>query len=138
MALVITDPMAQVHIDEICDQIREWLAQEVARDARRFAPEDTGYLMTHIRVQDGGRRVVALGAGLPPNADAPAYVEFGTRPHSIDSHGDYPLRSKTGQAFGRHVNHPGTAPQPFMRPAAYRKRRIPPWVVQARANLAPR
>jgi hypothetical protein len=46
-------------------------------------------------------------------------IENGTPPHSIDSLGDWPLRNPdTGQVFGPHVDHPGTRPQPFIRPAA--------------------
>lgn len=45
-------------------------------------------------------------------------LEFGTRGHVIESHGDYPLRNRqTGQVFGKRVQHPGTAPQPHLRPA---------------------
>jgi hypothetical protein len=49
------------------------------------------------------------------------YVEYGTAPHTITSHGDYPLvaRDRSGNAtavFGREVHHPGTDPQPFLRP----------------------
>jgi hypothetical protein len=46
-------------------------------------------------------------------------LEQGTRPHSIDSLGPWPLRNPdTGQVFGPHVDHPGTSPQPFIKPAA--------------------
>jgi hypothetical protein len=44
-------------------------------------------------------------------------IEKGTPPHVIESHGDWPLRNN-GDVFGRIVNHPGTAPQPFIEPAA--------------------
>ena len=45
-------------------------------------------------------------------------VELGSRPHIIESRGDYPLRNrKTGQVFGKRVRHPGTQAQPFLRPA---------------------
>lgn len=45
-------------------------------------------------------------------------VEVGTVAHKITSHGPYPLRNrKTGQVFGHSVNHPGTDPQPYLRPA---------------------
>ncbi len=47
------------------------------------------------------------------------YTEVGTRPHVIESKGDYPLRSKSGQVFGKKVNHPGTEAQPHLRPALY-------------------
>jgi len=122
-------PTAQAHIDAIRADLRAWLADVVARDARRFAPRDTGFLKHHgIVVTPDNRRVVAVGAGRPPNPDAPAYVEYGTRPHDIPN----------AFGLGFTVRHPGTRAQPFLRPAAYRKRRIPPWVVHARASMADR
>lgn len=51
-------------------------------------------------------------------------VEYGTRPHVIESHGPWPLRNRiTGEVFGRRVNHPGTDAQPFLRPALERAAR---------------
>ena len=121
-------PGAEAHIAAIRQDLRRWLAEQVAADARRYAPEDTGYLKDHIVVSPDAGRVTALGAGTPPNKEAPAHVEYGTRPHLIPN------------AFGRGITvlHPGTDAQPFMRPAAYKRRRIPPWVVKARASLADR
>jgi hypothetical protein len=52
-------------------------------------------------------------------------VEYGSRPHIIRSHGNYPLRNReTGDVFGRIVHHPGTPAQPFLRPALYQRRRL--------------
>lgn len=121
-------PNAQIHIDEIRDDVRHWVAGEIARDARRFAARDTGYMADHIVISDDATRIDVLGAGLPPNAEAPAYVEFGTRGHWIPN----------AFGYGITVWHPGTAPQPFLRPAAYRKRSVPPWVVQQRSSQADR
>ena len=46
-------------------------------------------------------------------------LEHGTRPHRIESHGRWPLYSAPyGRSFGRVVNHPGTAPHPFIDPTA--------------------
>lgn len=46
-------------------------------------------------------------------------LERGTPAHPIDSRGPWPMRNPdTGQVFGPHVDHPGTRPQPFIRPAA--------------------
>jgi hypothetical protein len=44
-------------------------------------------------------------------------IEQGTPPHVIRSKGPWPLRNN-GDVFGPVVNHPGTAPQPFVAPAA--------------------
>lgn len=131
--IYVEDPMAQVHIDEIRVDILDWLGDAIARDARRYAPRDTGYMATHINVHKDPAtpfraKVVAEGAGIPPNRDAPAYVEFGTRPHDIPN----------AWGMGFTVHHPGTRPQPFLRPAAYTKRRVPPSIVHSRASLAPR
>lgn len=108
-----------VRMQRIDAELRAWLAAAIAKDARRYAPRDTGYLKAHIFPTHGNHRVTALGAGTPPDEDVPAYVEFGTRPHLIPN------------AFGLGITvwHPGTEAQPFLRPAAYTKRRIPPWVI---------
>lgn len=132
-SVYIEAPTAQIHIDEIRVDILDWLADAIAADARRYAPIDTGYLHEHIDPRPDPtspfhKLVVAAGAGMPPNAEAPAYVEFGTRPHDIPN--------AFGLGFTAH--HPGTEAQPYLRPAAYTKRRVPPHVVQARASWAPR
>jgi hypothetical protein len=63
---------------------------------------------------------VVSPAKTPDGIPISLLLEFGTRPHVIESHGDYPLRdAKTGQVFGRRVKHPGTAPQPHLRPALF-------------------
>lgn len=126
--IYVETPTAQIHIDEIAADLRKWLAEAVASDARRYAPVDTGYLHTHIDPNADHTRVIASGAGMPPNADAPAYVEYGTRPHDIPN----------AFGWGITVHHPGTRPQPYLRPAAYTKRAIPPWVVHSISNRAPR
>ena len=128
VVIYVEHPLAQVHIDGIRADLQEWLAAEIASDARRYAPVDTGYLHTHIQPTHGNSRVTALGAGIPPNKDAPAYVEYGTRPHDIPN------------AFGWGItaHHPGTHPQPYLRPAAYTRRVIPPWAVKSISNRAPR
>ena len=82
---------------------------------RRFAGDaplrPSGYLRSSIhrfRVQGGD---ILIG----PTADYAEYVNDGTLPHEITSHGSWPLRNRaTGQVFGRHVNHPGTRPTRFV------------------------
>jgi hypothetical protein len=50
-----------------------------------------------------------------PTADYGRYVNDGTEPHVIESHGPWPLRNReTGQVFGRVVHHPGTKPVLFV------------------------
>jgi hypothetical protein len=130
---VVRNPAAAVYVFRLEQRIKQSVAEAIARDARRLAPVATGALRDHIEVQGGraGRvKVVATGGGDPLNPMVPVYVEFGTGPHWIISGGyakgmrnPYPLRNReTGQVFGPVVWHPGTPAQPFLRPAAYRKR----------------
>lgn len=126
--IYVPHPLAQVHIDGIRTDLRRWLAEEIAADARRYAPVDTGYLHTHIHPTHDSHRVTATGAGMPPNADAPAYVEYGTRPHDIPN--------AFGWGFTAH--HPGTRAQPYLRPAAYTRRVVPPSAVHSISSRGPR
>lgn len=57
------------------------------------------------------------------NVDYAAHVEFGTSPHKIEVKTASVL-SDGSNFFGRVVNHPGTSPIPFMRPALKQARRI--------------
>lgn len=83
-----------------------------------------GYLRDHIvdhPVTEDERGLyvdVESAARTPDGVAYGLFPEVGTRPHVIESHGDYPLRNrKTGQVFGRRVHHPGTPEQPYLRPA---------------------
>lgn len=85
----------------------------------------SGTLRSSIRAirQADGSYLIGPTATVGPPWQPPQYlgplVERGTGPHPIDSHGPWPLRNRrTGQVFGRHVNHPGTRPQPFIDPTA--------------------
>lgn len=53
-----------------------------------------------------------------PTADYAEYVEFDTRPHIIESHGPWPLRTEWGRVLGRIVHHPGTHGQHFIQRTA--------------------
>lgn len=101
-------------LDRRVKAVRGNVAEDIAEDARRLCPVDTGHLRSSIATQDDRVWVTA---------DHWAHVEYGTRPHLIESRGKWPLRSKeTGAVFGRTVHHPGTEAQPFMRPALMRLR----------------
>lgn len=100
-------------------------AQRVTQYAKRLcsvSPSGSGdHSSGHLRSSidwDLGRDEEGLHADIGTTVDYALYVEFGTKPHIIESHGPYPLRNrKTGQVFGRRVRHPGTTAQPFLRPA---------------------
>lgn len=115
------------------------LGPEIATDAIRYAPlgESWGYDPAHPRVppHEGGELKASIGSHLDPDhaviieAEAPyaAYVELGTSPHPIDSLGPWslwspPTASRGERYYGPHVNHPGMAPQPYLRVALYQVR----------------
>lgn len=100
-------------------------AQIVTQGAKRRCPvspsgsehHPSGWLRSSIG-WDLGRDTEGLHADVGTDVDHALDVEFSTKPHIIESHGDYPLRNrKTGQVFGKRVMHPGTKAQPFLRPA---------------------
>lgn len=75
------------------------------RHAGDFPLRPSGYLrhsVTRFQESDGSWII-------GPTADYAEYVNDGTVPHLIESHGPWPLRNRaTGQVFGRTVHHPGT------------------------------
>lgn len=99
-------------------------AEIVTQGAKRRAPVSpagsNGRGSGHLRSSIGwemGQDSDGIYFDVQATADYALFVEVGTAPHVITSHGDYPLRSRSGQVFGRRVNHPGTEAQPFLRPA---------------------
>jgi hypothetical protein len=100
------------------------LGARMADGARADCPVDKSpdrlpgkHLINTIYFEVRNDGTIILGASAP----YALYVECGTAPHPIDSHGPWPLRSRSGQVFGQHVNHPGTRAQPFLRPQLFRR-----------------
>ena len=103
----------------------------VTQGAKRRAPvspagsggRPSGYLRSNIHWKLGTDTIglyvdVISPAETDDGAPYGLFVEVGTVEHDIISHGDYPLRNRrTGQVFGKIVHHPGTAAQPYLRPA---------------------
>ena len=83
---------------------------------------EPGYARDHIHVErgrdtEGPYRDIGSDATSVDGYPYPLGLETGVRPHTITSHGDYPLRSKDGRVFGKTVNHPGNPPMPWCRAA---------------------
>lgn len=78
-------------------------------------PVDSGKLRDSLRVQVEGDKVY-IGSDLP----YATYVEFGTAPHEIkpkDPDGVLRFVANGQVVYAKVVQHPGTKPQPFVRPA---------------------
>lgn len=114
-----------------------YLGPRIRDDAKRYAPVSAPYFVIDFRRHPRTRPVnvpgelrgsigrYMSGHTLYVVAAAPyaAYVELGTSPHPIDAHGPWSLwNPRTGVYFGPHVDHPGTHPEPYLRPALYQPR----------------
>lgn len=99
-------------------------AERVTQEAKRLCPVSprgsgenrSGYLRSSIGWSIAAD-VLGLFADVGTEVEYALPVEYGTKPHVIESHGDYPLRAADGTVFGKRVNHPGTQAQPFLRPS---------------------
>jgi hypothetical protein len=75
----------------------------------------SGYLRNSVHARRVAPGEILIGSAV----SYAAYVNEGTRPHVIRSHGPWPLRNRaTGQVFGPVVNHPGTPAFHFIENAA--------------------
>ena len=97
------------------------LGPDIAADARRYCPVDTGALKDSIEhhLENGDLIVSATGSDERSYA---YFVEMGARPHVI-----LPKQKKALYWDGaphpvRKVNHPGNKPEPFLRPALFQQR----------------
>jgi hypothetical protein len=103
------DENGLAEIGRIAVRVRNNALDDMAADAKRLAPVDTGELVLSVHADHAAGQLVA-------DADHAAAVEMGARPHDIPN------------AFGRGftAQHPGTKAQPYLRPAAYRSRVLHP------------
>jgi hypothetical protein len=98
------------------------LGPDIVKDAKRYCPERTGALQNSIEHHLEESDLIVSATGGDDGRTYAAYVELGTRPHEIR-----PVRAKAlfwpGAAHPvRKVDHPGTRPQAFLRPALYTQR----------------
>lgn len=88
----------------------------VQNEARRRAPVDTGRLRSSIvhSVEDSSRiYTVTVGT----NVDYAEHVEYGTAPHRIYPRNGRALYWPGAMHPVAYVDHPGTAPHPFLAPS---------------------
>jgi HK97 gp10 family phage protein len=88
-------------------------AFKIEGDAKRKAPVNKESGGGNLR-QSISSRTSSASAVVAATAKYAAYVDQGTRPHTINVVNSRVLANKrTGQFFGRVVHHPGTRKQPF-------------------------
>ena len=113
------DPSARTHVDAA---INDWLDNVIGRDilgdARNYVPKRTGRLAESLRseVHDKVLRVGSLDCNYATD------VEMGTAPHVILPKNKKALHWPDADHPVARVNHPGTKPSPYLRPALFQRR----------------
>lgn len=86
--------------------------------AKQVAPYKTGKLKEDIQVFDNRADSLSIGVGNTMLVSYAKFVYFGTRPHVIKPKKMKALANKkSGQIFGKSVNHPGTKANPYIEKA---------------------
>lgn len=86
--------------------------------AKQVAPYKTGKLKEDIQVFDNRADSLSIGVGNTMLVSYAKFVYFGTRPHIIKPKKMKALANKkSGQIFGKSVNHPGTKANPYLEKA---------------------
>lgn len=86
----------------------------VQRNVMREAPVNKSYAGGNLRQSVRSRMLGVASGEVSVGAKYASHVEFGTRAHIILPRVKKALANKrTGQFFGKRVNHPGTKANPF-------------------------
>lgn len=111
------------HVEQSMEQLfADRLGPDIAGDAKRYCPERTGALKDSIEHHMEGDTLIVSASGGADGRTYAAYVELGTRPHEIRPRDARALFWEGADHPVAKVNHPGTHPQPFLRPALYQQR----------------
>ncbi len=126
----VVEPAFEVGLLALAEPALDQAAVIVAAGQKRRIPvsadgshgRPAGYARDRIHVERGvdllgPYRDVGSDAMSPDGYNYPLGLELGNRRHVIESRGDYPLRDKRGNVFGRRVDHPGNPPYPWCRAA---------------------
>lgn len=118
---VVMEPGWQEKMRPGIDKFMDRISDAVSRAAKILAPVDTGRLRASIRVHSrvtpgGGLRI---GRRIQAHVNYSAYVELGTKHHIIRPRMKKALWWEGATHPMSIVRHPGTRPQPFLRPALY-------------------
>ncbi|HEY9353680.1 MAG TPA: hypothetical protein VIP28_10530 [Nocardioides sp.] len=113
------DPAGRAHVDAA---INEWMqdviGDAILGDAKDFVPKRTSRLHDSLRAEchDKVLRVGSLDCNYATD------VEMGTAPHVILPRNKKALSWPDASHPVARVNHPGTAPSPYLRPALFQRR----------------
>lgn len=113
------DPSARAHVDAaINDWLENTIGGAILSDARQYVPKQTGRLAESLRSEVQGK-VLRVGS---LDVNYATYVEMGTAPHVILPRNKKALYWPGADHPVARVNHPGTQPSPYLRPALLQRR----------------
>ena len=112
-------PDEEKDIDEAIKEALEEMSYRMEEEAVRLCPVRSGALRGSITSGvEEDTNTVWVGAGFDEEVNYAKYVEYGTPPHIIVPNTKQALYWKGAEYPVRRVMHPGTRPNPFLRPAA--------------------
>lgn len=113
------DPSASTHVDEA---IETWLGERIGPairdDAKRIVHKRSGRLAESL-VAEVHNKVLRVGS---LDVNYATDVELGTSPHVINAKPGSALYWPGADHPVKRVNHPGTRPYPYLRPALFQRR----------------
>jgi hypothetical protein len=112
------DPSARAHVDAAINDWMGRLGDEILADARVFVRVRTGRLRDSLR-REVHSKVLRVGS---LDCNYSTDVEMGTPPHVITARNKKALYWPGAAHPVAKVNHPGTQPMPYLRPALLQRR----------------
>ena len=113
------DPSARTHVDAaINDWLGDVIGPAILGDARDYVPKRTSRLHDSLRAEVSNK-VLRVGS---LDCNYSTGVELGTAPHVIVPRNKKALYWPGAAHPVARVNHPGTAPMPYLRPALFQRR----------------
>jgi hypothetical protein len=112
------DPSAQAHVDAAVEDFLGEIGRRILADAKAYVPVDTGRLRDSLDAEVQGK-VLRVGSR---DVNYATDVEMGTAPHVIVPRNKKALHWPGAAHPVAKVNHPGTAPRPYLRPALLQRR----------------
>jgi hypothetical protein len=113
------DPSARVHVDAaISDWLEHTIGDAILGDARNYVHKRSGRLRDSLRAEVQGK-VLRVGS---LDCNYASDVELGTAAHVILPRNKKALHWPGADHPVARVNHPGTPPMPYLRPALFQRR----------------
>lgn len=112
------DPSAGAHLDAAIDDFLGLIGDLIIADAKAIVHKKSGRLAASL-VAEVHSKVLRVGS---TDCNYATDVELGTAPHVINAKPGGALYWPGADHPVKRVNHPGTKPYPYLRPALFQRR----------------